>query len=305
LLGQSVAVFSDNHFILETLPYHFRAIIDNLINVNNGYHEYYYKDIEYIKGKTLIINVSSPSMSHFIFEGLTFLLDSPVILDNVIVTCGFQKFIFDMIKIIIGKHVNVYFKNSTADDKIIFLIENAIVPVYRFELHPIIRNKLKSFLSTNLSNIGHNEKIYIARNKNKFYRVMLNEEKIISIVKKLGFEVLDLDSMEQVDIIDRFRSARYVIGPLGAGLYNSVYCNAGTKVVALCAPNYIRSFLYQCSAISGVDLHFCIGPDFLSFEESQKGGHNDFIIDENEFTEILHQIMGLSRDVNGSEFINN
>lgn len=91
---------------------------------------------------------------------------------------------------------------------------------------------------------SQHRKIFLLR---KGTRCIINQDEVISLVGKYGFEILP-DTYRTVDEqIQLFRQAASIITPHGAALANLVWCNPGTKVIEFFDGSYTRpNFYYLC-----------------------------------------------------------
>ena len=62
-------------------------------------------------------------------------------------------------------------------------------------------------------------------------RVMANEEELIARLSAIGFEIVEPEKLLVQQQIALFSSAEIVVGPSGAGMFNIVFCQPGTKVI--------------------------------------------------------------------------
>jgi capsular polysaccharide biosynthesis protein len=65
------------------------------------------------------------------------------------------------------------------------------------------------------------------------YRRCVNEEDLANCLLRLGFIVVEPESHSVRDQIGIFRSARFVVGPGGAGMFNTLFCRPGTDILSL------------------------------------------------------------------------
>jgi len=284
IVGRGITLSAQNECIEQTLPFHHIPELNGSRDARGTCSASFDRTIK-IAGTALVLPVSSPSMSHFIFEGLSHIASEMSDVQKVILTCSRQEYFEDVIHFLLGPHVEVLFRTPAKRAKECWAVERAYVPIYRFALHPAMMESVDKIVSACGQPQSDNGFIYISRRDVNRYRIMLNEDRIISRMSNLGFDVLELGNMPEAEVIKKFSTAKMVVGPIGAGLYNSIFSPPGTAVLALAAPNYLRSFLNQCGAFRGLDLGYCFGPDFLSFEPEQRGGNNDFVLDEDEVVE--------------------
>lgn len=81
-------------------------------------------------------------------------------------------------------------------------------------------------------------------------RVMLNEEELITRLQAMGFEVIEPENMSVRDQIIAFSSASIVIGPSGSGLFNTMFCHPGTKIIDIQSePHWIYSYTGMYSSL--------------------------------------------------------
>ncbi len=91
--------------------------------------------------------------------------------------------------------------------------------------------------------------IYISR-KSAQKRKVLEEEDLVPQMKQLGISSYELEGMTFEDQIRLFRSAKFVIGPHGAGLTWLIFCRPGTVVCEICPTlEGHRHFLHMSSKL--------------------------------------------------------
>lgn len=107
------------------------------------------------------------------------------------------------------------------------------------------------------SNFGR--KIYIARNSGvaeSRRRRCLNENEVCDALRGLGFDIVVPDSLSVEQQIATFANADIVVGPSGAGLFNSVFCSPGTYVIDIESE---RHWIYaHCNLFSSLGLNYGI-----------------------------------------------
>jgi capsular polysaccharide biosynthesis protein len=85
--------------------------------------------------------------------------------------------------------------------------------------------------------VGGHEKVYVSRlqrgKDHPNYRLCLNEEQLIAELVELGFYIFEPDLFRLPEQIATFQQARIVVGPSGAGMFNTIFCNPGTIVIAI------------------------------------------------------------------------
>lgn len=94
-------------------------------------------------------------------------------------------------------------------------------------------------------------RIYISRNDSDKRRT-LNEEQLIPILEKYGFEIHQLNNKSTEEQIKLFASAAFIVSPHGAGLSNLVYCSPGSRVIEFFPGGYVKATYYDLSKKCGL-----------------------------------------------------
>jgi hypothetical protein len=123
------------------------------------------------------------------------------------------------------------------------------------------------------------ELVYVSRMDARTIRRLLNEELLILRLRQMGFAIVTPGAVAMAGEIDLFRNARVVVGPLGAGLYNTLFTREGATVLALSDPNYAMTWLPQVAALRRHAYGWLFGVSFESPEPVYGGTHNNWIVD--------------------------
>ena len=62
-------------------------------------------------------------------------------------------------------------------------------------------------------------------------RVLINEAEVAAAMADLGFDVFEPEAHAPAEQVAAFASADIVVGPAGSGMFNTVFCRPGTKVI--------------------------------------------------------------------------
>ena len=116
-----------------------------------------------------------------------------------------------------------FFENLTVLSK-----EIRNLAVTDFEKHTI-DYAVENFSRKPVSSISY-EKIYVSRLKYASYRKMLNEDKLIERLIALGFTIFEPESYSLAEQIYCMNNAKLIIGPGGAGMFNSIFSKPGTII---------------------------------------------------------------------------
>jgi tetratricopeptide (TPR) repeat protein/capsular polysaccharide biosynthesis protein len=105
------------------------------------------------------------------------------------------------------------------------------------------------------------DRIYISRNKARYRRVF-NEEDVMEELSKFGFVRIFLESMPLQEQIALFFHAKMIVTPHGSGLTNTIFCQAGTKVIELVSPHYVGHYYWPSSHYLHLDHYYLTGEVF-------------------------------------------
>ena len=102
------------------------------------------------------------------------------------------------------------------------------------------------------------KRFFISRQNTKG-RNLANFAVVAAILKKYGFETVQLETLAFPDQIELFSGAQMILAAHGAGLTNFLFCRPGTKVLELVNPNYAHQMYYYLATVLGLDYHYLIG----------------------------------------------
>lgn len=121
-----------------------------------------------------------------------------------------------------------------------------LFPVWKKELLTEFKNSVIRSSSTNFT------KIYLLRGKQKI-RQLIGEERLISILKRCGFEIVDMQVLNVTEQIKIISSAQIVVGLHGAALTNTIFCKDGTRVIEIRSsvkpPEFFSEIAKTCNLI--------------------------------------------------------
>ena len=74
-------------------------------------------------------------------------------------------------------------------------------------------------------------------------RIMTNEAELIATLDAAGFDIIEPETMTVRAQIMAFSSASVIVGPSGSGLFNTMFCHPGTKIIDIQSePQWIYSY---------------------------------------------------------------
>ena len=89
----------------------------------------------------------------------------------------------------------------------------------------------RTWVHNNLDNIGTN---YTERRK------CINEDQVAQLFKLYGFQEVFCENLTMEEKIGIFSSAKYVAGPIGGGMANTLFCPKETKVLSINSPLFFE-----------------------------------------------------------------
>ena len=247
----------------------------------------YLKKSQYNKGNfATIVSPASSNYFHWIFDCLPRLkLLNEVIeeIDYLFVPADFKKFHLDSLNLL-GFDEDKLVK---VDNNTHITCENLFVPsIGNTGIIPKWACKFlrEAFLPANQKK--PHRFIYISR-KEAMYRRVINEEEVEDFLQKVGFEIIEMSKLSFLDQVKICSEARIVVGPHGAGLSNTVFCQS-SKVLEIFAPSYVNTCYWMLSNQVGNQYFYIIG--------QEHPGHSspvwrDFWIDISKLKEIVDYML--------------
>jgi hypothetical protein len=104
-----------------------------------------------------------------------------------------------------------------------FFNVNKSIKILKFFIEKIIENiKVPKF----------KPKIYIRR-EDANYRKILNEDDLISKLRKQGFEIINPQHFEILEQMKIFSNSEVIVSPHGSNMSNIIFCEKGTKILEI------------------------------------------------------------------------
>ncbi|MGR3173262.1 MAG: glycosyltransferase family 61 protein [Candidatus Scalindua sp.] len=102
------------------------------------------------------------------------------------------------------------------------------------------------FLKKGYRKTKYSKYLFISR-KNAKSRRIINEEGVLSVLKPLGFEVLECEKLPIERQAEIFHNAECIIAVQGSGLTNVVFCQENCKIICIYPPFEIDSNMWIIS----------------------------------------------------------
>ncbi len=132
-----------------------------------------------------------------------------------------------------------------------------------------IRKKLLEGAQKRSHTCEYNKKIFISR-KDAASRKIINEDDIFPLFHAAGFTRYYLTQMSLAEQVQLFKNAEIIVGPIGSGLTNIIFCNPGVKIIELYQARR-DSTIWNLSYLLGLNNnHYCVRTtDFIDEREGQ------------------------------------
>jgi capsular polysaccharide biosynthesis protein len=125
------------------------------------------------------------------------------------------------------------------DSGVLTRVDRLLVPSLN-NPHGFIDPESRAFfaeLSSTSDGRGRGRRIYVSRLGHNAAgwstRVMVNEIELIARLEGMAFDIVEPERLDVRDQIATFAAADLVVGPAGSGMYNTLFCRPGAKVIDL------------------------------------------------------------------------
>jgi capsular polysaccharide biosynthesis protein len=130
-----------------------------------------------------------------------------------------------------------------------------------------IRNKLLTGANAQETNFQSCKKVFISR-KDAGSRKMLNEDEVFELFKAVGFEKYVLSDLSLVQQIKLFNNADIVVGALGSGMANVIFCNDTVQVIDIFQARRDTTIYYICQTL-GLSYRCVKTTEFIDAQDGQ------------------------------------
>jgi Glycosyltransferase 61 len=112
------------------------------------------------------------------------------------------------------------------------------------------------------------KRVFISR-QDAASRKIVNEDEVFAALEAHGFVRYHLTKLSLIEQIQLFNNAEIIMGTLGSGLTNVLFCNSNTKIIELYQARRDCT-IWNLSHMAGVENHYCIKTtDFIDAREGQ------------------------------------
>jgi capsular polysaccharide biosynthesis protein len=175
-------------------------------------------------------------------------------------------------------------------NKSILLPDIAPTGNYRKRIILKLSQRLKNYMISKKNINNHKKRIYISR-KNSEKRKLINENEIISILKKYNFYIVDFDKLNFEEQISYTLKSEIIVSVHGAGLTHMLWMKKKGKVLEIRAKDNCNDNCYFTLASDLGHNYFYVNAEKTDFN---KPYHiSDLIINKNVFKSKLIKMLQL------------
>lgn len=103
------------------------------------------------------------------------------------------------------------------------------------------------------------ERLFIAR-RPPHSRAIVNFDETWALLSARGFRMVEPERLDFAEQVRLFRSARIVVGQMGAAMTNSLFCAPATSLIYLAPEGWIEPFYLDLAALGGQHYNILCGP---------------------------------------------
>lgn len=178
--------------------------------------------------------------------------DLPLVVDSCMVKTKQFKNMLDLFNVYKREIIPIDLNECIQVGELIYPSYNTWMPI-NVRKREMIRDKdfiieksclqnIRSYVRTEKRKVSK-KKIFISRRNVHFSRLE-NEESIVNIFKKIGFEIVYPEELTYLQQVRLFEDSEYVVGTSGAALTNIVYCNTDTHFICIIPEEY-KFYMYS------------------------------------------------------------
>jgi capsular polysaccharide biosynthesis protein len=134
--------------------------------------------------------------------------------------------------------------------------------------------------------------VFITRGKAKHNRSITNEDDVLEVLDRHGFESLDAGELSVAEQIRTFAEVDVLVAPHGAALANLAFCSPGATVLELFpATTVVADYWKMASGVPGLEYRYLQGVG--AAETSRRGSLvvSDITVDVPQLTAMLDEVL--------------
>lgn len=133
--------------------------------------------------------------------------------------------------------------------------------------------------------------LYVSRNESKMRR-LVNEDAILPALRDLGFEIIRPGEMPLAAQIEKFRKARIVLAPHGAGLTNILFCRPGATLIEIFPRGGVHGSMFmRIASQRDLDYYFAVGDSVATVWSENNPNNADIVLDPASFVAFVRQVI--------------
>ncbi|MEQ8384397.1 MAG: glycosyltransferase family 61 protein [Coleofasciculus sp. A1-SPW-01] len=140
-----------------------------------------------------------------------------------------------------------------------------------------VRNSLVKAVIGSEINSKVTRRVYISRRNSR--RKIINEEELMPVLDKYGFEVYCCEKMSLKEQIRLFSETEVVLGAHGAGIHNQIFCNPGAKIIEIYNPIWVYHGTFRIANLMNHEHWHTFGED--------TGAENSIYMNPNKLDKVL------------------
>lgn len=150
---------------------------------------------------------------------------------------------------------------------------------------------LQSVIPAAAPEVGSSGLLYVSRNEARMRR-LLNEEAILPALRDLGFEIIRPGEMPLATQVEKFRNARVVLAPHGAGLTNILFCRPGTTLIEIFPRGGVHGSMFmRIASQRDFDYYFAVGDSVATPASETNPNNADIVLDAERFVSFVRQVI--------------
>ena len=135
-------------------------------------------------------------------------------------------------------------------------------------------------------------RIYVTR-RNAWGRKVVNEDEIIPVLEKAGFETVDMENVSLAEQVRLFAECSDLLSIHGAGLTNLIFMPAGARVIELYPAgfgkdDFFNACYHRLSGDAGID-HMYLFCDRANKNSKFDLHHDDIVVDPQRLESLLEE----------------
>ncbi len=101
-------------------------------------------------------------------------------------------------------------------------------------------------------------RLWVSRSRAK-WRKILNEDEVAALLRKHGFEPVQLEDLSFSQQVKLFADAEIVAGPEGANMSNLIFAPRGIRVLEMHPPRYVNPMFYSIASALEMEYFYLVG----------------------------------------------